>query len=567
MEAVPLMTLDYAQHLGSYLPNHVEVEEMLHPRRLLDSVESGFPLFDIHGASVDSIGPVYDKNERDMLALLRIRVAFGLVHSEKRRLGTFIPVPICRIPKEKPIYLDFDETWDYESTRIDRYQSQQTQQQQPRFFEQEYQAPRIALYEVVGNPISIDAGPCPGFYTIGKDISVDSLESLRDLDTQRHFCGETPSQQAFLRRCLHLKSLEMFVHCPDMFAWAVERLTDGTVVSAEHLLRNLHDVQLRANLSVLNNVMTAFGDTLRHVKVQEPRWPPEKQLDDVASDVRLSRHSRVGDWNLPFIRTINIECRRYSGAYLGDFSSCPKLEKLKIKLIGDPTIGQAYIAPVWRLPHLKTLELTRTAALLFNYDSLDHLPSLESLVMIARSSGGNLRLMIPRLCSYYPPKISGDVIASTSTLIGQRWKDRWDLPRLKVIVLHGPPSTDGAVIGEQTGNHHTGRLMGHVRGGPGQSADFYAPNLERLRLPLDSRPVESDNWTWLGDQFVRATVNSRSLRHLESRVKISEEVKSELGLERIAPWEVKECKEADKKILLVQEQNYVSKHEGGVLCK
>lgn len=90
MEAVPLMTLDYAQHLGSYLPNHVEVEEMLHPRCLLDSVESGFPLFDIHGASVDSIGPVYDKNERDMLALLRIRVAFGLVISEKRRLGTFV---------------------------------------------------------------------------------------------------------------------------------------------------------------------------------------------------------------------------------------------------------------------------------------------------------------------------------------------------------------------------------------------------------------------------------------------------------------------------------------------
>lgn len=124
----------------------------------------------------------------------------------------------------------------------------------------------------------------------------------------------------------------------------------------------------RQSLST-EDVMTAFGDTLRHVKVQGPRWPPEKQLDDVASDVRLSRHSRVGDWNLPFIRTINIECRCYSGPYLGDFSSCPKLEKLKIKLIGDPTVGQAYIAPVWRLPHLKTLELSQIAALLFNYDS------------------------------------------------------------------------------------------------------------------------------------------------------------------------------------------------------
>ncbi|KAG0087978.1 hypothetical protein BGZ93_009905 [Podila epicladia] len=690
------MTLDYAQRLGSYLPSHVEVGEMLLPKRLLESDEGGFPVFDSHGACVDSIGPVYDKNERDILALLRIRVVFGLDNSEKRQLGSFVckrlasfflhcypdsitsidlhacEVNICAhlasklshlgaiklsrdkgrgiseqqlesllsfirtnraaFPRKKPIHLDFDETWDYKSNRIDMYHSQQTQQQQLRFFEREYQAPRIALYEAVGNPISIDAGPCPGFYTIGKDISVDTLASLCDLDKQRHFYGETFDQQAFLRRCHCLESLEISVHCPDMFAWAVERLADGTVGYSEHLLRSLHDVQLRANLSVLNDVMAAFGDTLRHVKVQEASLPPSKQLDDVVCDVRFSRHSRVGDWILPFIRTINIVCHPYSGVYLGDFSSCPKLEKLKIKLIGDPNEDQAYIAPVWRLPHLKTLELIQTAALLFNYDSLDHMPSLESLVLIARSIGGKHPVMIPRLCSYYPPKKSSDGIALISTLTSQRWKDQWDLPRLKVIVLHGSPSTvfcfnwlkgcpslknlelytpetfQRAVLSssseiaimppnlsaidlqygsgsikdvDDSGFDHgmasllESRLETITLEGPwvmseadlARMLSFYAPNLERLRLPSDSCPVESDNWTWLGDQFVQATVNSRSLKHLESRVKVSEEIKSELGLDRIAPWEVKKCEEANKKILLVQEQNYVSKHEGGILCK
>ncbi|KAG0355732.1 hypothetical protein BG005_005335 [Podila minutissima] len=672
-------TLDYGQFLGAHMLHSVAIEQILRPSQFYEPAEGGFPLFDIHGARIDSIEPTYDENEREMLRLLDLRAtAYRLDGKDKtylrkvasKRLAhLFIPcypesitiidlhacqinpyfrlasklsvldtIRLCRekaevipeqhlqnlvtfihmnqaaFPRKKPLHLDFDESWGFSPILVNMYRLQHSAKN---CAELAYQKPRITLYEAVGNPISINATPCPKFYDTCKNISVDSLESLCDYRKRYAI-----SQQAFLQQCHRLKSLEMLVHYPDMFSWAVNRLPDGTVEHSKHLLHSLQDVQLRASLSVLNDVMAAFGNTLRHVKVQYDCLP-STQLDDVIYDVRFSRHCMVGNWNLPFIRTIHIECDVRFGVYVGDFSGFPSLISLKMCLNGEPIAHQAYIAPVWSLPQLKVLELELAAAILFNYDSLDHMPSLEKLVL---GSGRYWKppVMIPRLSGYFTPEESVDRMATTSEDTSRAWKDQWHMPNLKSLILVGIPSAvfcfnwlKGCPSLEvleidATLTFRRGSLwsssssvatmpsslpaMDHQSNSHGVEGidDFgfdhrmtpllesklcsiklagrlvltetdltrilglYAPNLTKL-LVLKSHYylTESNDWTWRGDQLVRAAFNSSSLRYLESHYKISEDIKSQLGLVNIAWEEVKKNKDADKKIFQVQRLYYV----------
>ncbi|KAG0089927.1 hypothetical protein BGZ92_003983 [Podila epicladia] len=676
-------TLDYGQFLATHMHRSVDIEQILRPSQFYEPAESDFPLFDIHGARVDSISPTYDENEREMLRLLDLRTtayrrdgmdkrylwevtskrlaylfipcypesitiidlhacetnpyfhlasklsaldtiklrrekAEAIPKQHLQNLVTFIHMNQAAFPRKKPLHLNFDGSWQYSPVLAQKYRLQHSTKRP--IIESAYQKSRITLYEAVGNPISINATPCPKFYGACKNISVNSLEYFYDL-RQRHAF----SQQAFLQQCHRLKSLTISVHYPDMFSWAVNRLWDGTVERSEHLLHNLQDVdvQLRASFSVLNDVMAAFGETLLHVKVQCGLLEVSSQLDDVIYDVRFSRHCKVGEWNLPFIRTIHIECNVRFGVYVGDFSGSPSLTSLKMRLNGEPIANQVYLAPVWSLPQLKVLELELAAAMLFNYDSLDHMPSLENLVL---SSGRYWKppVKIPRLSSYFTPEGSIGEIATTSEDMSQSWKDQWHMPKLKSLILVGMPSvvfcfnwlkgcpslevldinatqtlrrgslwSTSSSVANMPSCLSTMDRLSNSRGVEGiddlgfdhgmapllesklysikfsgrwiltetaltRILGLYAPNLTKLSvLKSHYGLAESNEWSWRGDPIVRAAFNSSSLRYLDSHYKVSEGIKSQLGLVKIAWSEMQKNKDAGKKIFGVQGLHYV----------
>ncbi|KAG0013104.1 hypothetical protein BGZ81_001235, partial [Podila clonocystis] len=675
LDGVSLTTLDYGQFLGAHMLPSVDIEHFIRPSQFYEPAEGNIPLCDIHGASIVSIGPTYDENEREMLRLLDLRAtAYRLDGMDKQylrkitskrlahifipcypesittislhacetnpyfrlasklsvldtiklsrendemipeqhlqNLVTFIRMNQASFRRKKPLHLVFDKSWKYSPILV-RHLTRKGKT------ELDYQKPRITLYEAVGNPISINANPCPRFYATCKNIGVDSLESLRDRGRRK----DAFAQLAFLQQCHRLKFLEMFVHSPDMFSWAVTRLPDGSVERSEHLLCNLQDVHLYAILSVLNDVMAAFGNTLRHVKVQNYGVPTSTQPADVIYDVRFSRHCKLGDWISPFIRTINIECNVRFGVYVGDFSDCPSLTSLVMSLNGEPIANQAYIAPAWRLPRLITLELKLAAAILFNYDSLDHMPSLEILVL---DSGRCWKppVMIPRLSSYFPPEGSFDSATTASAYMSQAWKDQWHMPNLKTLNLCGIPSAvfrfnwlkalpslevldlDAAVpfwcsslwssssgvvpaslaamdlqnnscgiegVDDSGFDHgmvpllesklHKIKLAGRWNLTEivlARIFGLYAPNLTTL-LVSKSRHYQAEigDCIWRGDLLVRAAVNSSSLRYLMSHYKISEEIKSQLSLVEIAWMDVKKYEYSDQKILYIQGRHYI----------
>ncbi|KAG0029626.1 hypothetical protein BGZ82_007819 [Podila clonocystis] len=84
--------------------------------------------------------------------------------------------------------------------------------------------------------------------------------------------------------------------------------------------------------------------------------------------------------------------------------------------------------------------------MLFDFDSLDYMPALERLVMIAGSSDYQPipTCCIPRLAAYRCRKrthVEAEVSQTPNPTVGTKWKDHWDLPRLKDLRLEGPPSS------------------------------------------------------------------------------------------------------------------------------
>lgn len=86
------------------------------------------------------------------------------------------------------------------------------------------QIPRIALYKAAGHPVEMDVSLRPNFYQDGVDsIEVDALEKVVNKDRYCFSLCDGLNQQAFLKRCHSLKTLEINIDHPKFFSWAVER--------------------------------------------------------------------------------------------------------------------------------------------------------------------------------------------------------------------------------------------------------------------------------------------------------------------------------------------------------
>lgn len=356
--------------------------------------------------------------------------------------NSFIVQNRAAFPGKRPLLLEFSYSW----KTGDEWEGLTPLEQRRRQIE--FQKPRIALYEAVGDPREIDVTDCPGFYDNCSNIDLESLEELEDLDPDR-MTYEGPQQRAFLEKCHQLRVLRLGVSHPDMLSWLVKKNKDGTKQSrADHLLKNLKVLDLRSEnealsiLPALEDAVIAFGKSLRDISVHSPSCRPETPPEPPL------KPSSIGMWNLPFIRSVDISVQGQPLIYIGRFDRCPQLEVLRLQ-VGSPSrqpleqdgvlnFGTIALSDQWELPRLKSLHLYDIAALAFNYDSLDHMSNLQELHLVVRKQCQipHPAASIPRLRSY---------ICHQETPVPEhadkKWKDRWNLPRLRTLRLEGAPSS------------------------------------------------------------------------------------------------------------------------------
>ncbi|KAG0271363.1 hypothetical protein BGZ95_000834 [Linnemannia exigua] len=401
---------------------------------------------------------------------------------------TFIQFHKSTFPGKPCLQLRFDHRWNgYDTKVFNTIKESRTS----RFNKMKS---KLELYRAIREPEELDIGDIPGFYGMAGDISTERLLRLDDEDQFRTDMGEGADMEAFLRRCHRLDTLRMDVGHPHIFSWAAQHARDyadghagyGRAISTG-ILPRLYDLYLwsdrpyRFSIHALNDSMVAFSKSLGRVVISNnhefrsrgqntnPWYPWVLEKDDERS--RMIRNSplanKVGDWPFPFPKLtslridlrctshIQIEAPRAVGPNDDDPTADPRRQAPL-----DPSLY-----PKWTLPRLKTLHLDGAPALLFDYDSLEGMPNLETMTLSCRKKVDmDERLKdIPRLslhtssfCSTFasqettltdnsdsPAAVTSEESAkSTSTSSKSTiWTRTWTLPKLKTLELDGPPAT------------------------------------------------------------------------------------------------------------------------------
>ncbi|KAF9289081.1 hypothetical protein BGZ74_000798 [Mortierella antarctica] len=312
---------------------------------------------------------------------------------------------------------------------------------------------RIAFYKAIGDPSEMTATHCPGFYGMAGNIGVNSLIKFTDRDSYRLLYGEGSQQAVFWQRCMNLKILEVSVRDPGTFSWAIEKSADGgSQRHSGNYLRNLKrlSICMDTSLLVVDNAVVAFGQSLEYLKVSG-RMPPQEISHETLFNPQLVKNVRVGNWNFPSLISLNLDLDTDSHIFLGLFDQCPCVEALSLRIrsvkkIVVPIPPMEFIdpvcpAPVWKMPRLRSLRLYCKAALMFDFDSLDNMPALEVLVMV--SAGDDQPIpdaYLQPLSLYRSRQRSPKTTEGAPGLGASKWKDHWNLPRLKTVHLEGPPS-------------------------------------------------------------------------------------------------------------------------------
>ncbi|KAG0087979.1 hypothetical protein BGZ92_006781, partial [Podila epicladia] len=345
----------------------------------------------------------------------------------------FIAKNQAAFPGKRPLKLEFTREWaDWMAPGAQDHVSWFERRE----LDRQYQLPRIALFKAIANPIEMD--------DIGDDITLDALEKLVDVSEDRFKFGESPYQEAFLARCKNLVSLKILIDHDGFFSWAVKKRgtfnPDQQPATSFSKLREL-TLNVNRKYGEIEDAITVFERTVETVRILDGGYYDGD--DDELEDLPVI----VGNWNLPCVRSIEIS----ADCDIGDFSEYEQLEILILRLYhprpleplhdGDASQERVSIAiaPVWNISRLKVLELHGMAALCFNYDTLDHVPMLESLCLdaslvfgpvdsIQRLSHYNRQLRLPGSSDNSPPLVGGEP-----------WKNQWNMPMLQYLELRSAP--------------------------------------------------------------------------------------------------------------------------------
>lgn len=161
--------------------------------------------------------------------------------------------------------------------------------------------------------------------------------------------GEGQHQASFLKRCQSLKRLKLTVSEPTMFGWATGP-DSGQVTTCGHghdrYLNHLEEltVRLDTTLAPVNKAIEAFGGSLKRILINGYHSP----IGVLAKDARdfPTRHSRIGDWDLPGIKSIKIALDDIPNLYVGDFGRCQTLTKLLVRVTPLHPITRAAVVAI-----------------------------------------------------------------------------------------------------------------------------------------------------------------------------------------------------------------------------
>lgn len=398
----------------------------------------------------------------------------------------FIHLNKKAFPRKPSLRLRFDYRWSsYDNSGF-------TSMKESRNAMFNFMKSKLLLYEAVGEPEDLDIGYIPGFYGLAENICVERLLRLDDEDQFRIDMGEGSDMEAFLRRCHRLDTIRLEVGHPYLLSWAAQHARDhpsSTLLPALNDLYLWSDRPYRFTIHALNDSMAAFAKSLGIVHIinchefrnrgQEPNpWVLQQDIEKSHLVYTAPLANGIGDWPspLPQLRSLTIELRCTSTIRIGSLDQCFNLVDLNLRFgtngqgsqtnvpdVSDPEADPRRQAPLdpslypkWTLPKLKTLNLDGTPALLFDYDSLETMPNLETLSMTCRKTVDlESRLKdIPRLSlhtsRFYSASIPQEPATETSsaestqdtstTSKGGIWTRTWTLRKLKTLEMEGPPA-------------------------------------------------------------------------------------------------------------------------------
>ncbi|KAG0320630.1 hypothetical protein BGZ99_004402 [Dissophora globulifera] len=246
---------------------------------------------------------------------------------------------------------------------------------------------KITLYEAVGRPRAIKVGRTPLFYEHSQGIDVDGLLAFDDRVMDRIEHGEGPAMEAFFRRCKSLRELKIRVDSHTLFSLAAAeamRVTGSdpntlgilsprpgaaTISSTgftsrihgeQHqssstgILKHLQTLKLytphpyRFAIHALNDAMVAFAGSLQDVTLRYPSpslYPWFIEEDSLYRNPAIMRRARrslrlksvpwantIGDWPrpLPQLQTLTIFLSYVASVDIGSLDQCHNLRKLEI---------------------------------------------------------------------------------------------------------------------------------------------------------------------------------------------------------------------------------------------
>ncbi|KAF9433043.1 hypothetical protein BGZ76_009956 [Entomortierella beljakovae] len=284
-----------------------------------------------------------------------------------------------------------------------------------------YMRPTIKIYEVVKRPSKLIAHYIPEVYTLLQNIEVDHLTDLYDSDHYRFDMGEIGPMRCFLQKCHNLKALDVAINHPEAFPWVSQSTKGESRISLMKLERLdiIYKFSCYAAIMALNDAMTTFSTSIRTVILSNRETMDGCRPSIYARNVetlrslhlqKLASANTIGNFPtlIPNLTCLIIQLDDAITINIGSLSNCPNLENLEIRFgveldgISRPK-GEApttlpgphdllnpnwkqldedfCLFPLWNLPKMQILVLGGSAALRFDFASLQTMPRLNALLL------------------------------------------------------------------------------------------------------------------------------------------------------------------------------------------
>ncbi|KAG0351073.1 hypothetical protein BG005_009429 [Podila minutissima] len=385
----------------------------------------------VHVRDIHKYLPLADK----MLQLTRLNIVREECIPEQQVQDLITFIRRNNNPRKRLTYQFTDGGWNVDSKNLLTMREKRARRVQ-------FHKPTIPLYELVPPP-NINISYFPDFYKLVGHMDKSQIQIFFDCHENRVEFGEYVLQQDFLKNCPRLHSLNVRVQDPRAFAWAADGST-ATKQRIKTLLLTSHSGTIA--FPALENLVTGFSRTLRKIHVR---------VDTGTYGLVSTGSYTLGHWNLPFVQAIELKVQEAGFLlHMNALDQCPQLSVLKIQgphchgsnLDSLSLSEKLPVSAKWHLPNLKTLDLDGLPALLFNYDTLNDSPNLETL-SIASWATADFTKRIARLSEHLT--YGGTLDAKGQQQEDQnkdgehehgRWTKQWNLPKITSMAFRGASS-------------------------------------------------------------------------------------------------------------------------------